>query len=109
MAEKALQGIGTTGVRMSERSLVGEEVSGIVLEQAYQKKPIPILVGRPQTYYYDGARREHFETIPKDLWQFLRSACYEAQAKRIGIEEIPAPIYSATAFQNRDHLKIFRR
>jgi hypothetical protein len=77
-----------------------------LLDQHSPQKDIPILLGRPQTMYYDGTRLEVLDTIPGQLWQFLRSACYEAQAKRGLIREVHNPIFTATCYQNRDYLDL---
>lgn len=77
-----------------------------VLDQCFQKEPIPILIGRPQTLYYDGLNEDSFETIPNELWQFLKGACWEAQGKRNKLEDICSPIYMTRCYQNRDYLNI---
>lgn len=76
-----------------------------LLDQSYQDKQIPILIGKPQTMYYDG-REDYLETIRNELWEFIRSACYEAQAKLGQVRRESEPIFNATCYQNRDFLNI---
>ncbi len=77
-----------------------------LLDQRSLDKPLPILIGRPQTYYYDGANEDAFETIPNELVEFLRSACWEAQGKRSQIRERHTPIFNATCYQTRDYVNL---
>ncbi len=78
-----------------------------VLEQEYQKQSLPILIGSPSTYYYDGTDTDSFDTVPSELWEYLKSACYEAQVKRSEIlSKSSSPIYRVQCYQDRDCIDI---
>ncbi len=77
-----------------------------VLEKKYQRSTLPILIGRPQTCYYDGEDEESFETIACDLWEYLKSACYEAQVKISATLKRTSPVYSTLCYQDRDCIDI---
>lgn len=76
-----------------------------LLDQS-QAASVPILIGKPQTLFYDGSSQDSVDAIPMSLWQYLKAACWEAKDKKSAAVIAPSPIYLARCYQNRDYFDI---
>ena len=75
-----------------------------MLDRKHWGTHIPILIGIPDTLYYDGTPKS-FDTIPSMLADYLFKACQAAElARRKTREEYLEPVYKVTCYKNRSHL-----
>jgi hypothetical protein len=79
-----------------------------MLSRKHWNQHIPILVGIPDTLYYDHDESD-FDTIPNMLADYLVKACQAAELlRRRSRERFREPVYQVTCYKNRSHLEFPR-